>query len=82
MRNIELIEGLQILQQYRDKPNGFDIGADHDVIYAYRTDRPLSAEHILRLIELGWHQEHDERNYNDDFALKDYRQEESWRAYT
>ncbi len=77
-----LIAGLTILQPYYNKPNGYNVGADHDVIYAYATSRPLSDVDLLKMIELGWHQEHDERDYDNDFSQVDYRQDESWMAYT
>jgi hypothetical protein len=85
MKNSAVIEGLQILEKYRDKPDGYDLGAEHDVLYAYRTDRPVEQPDLDRLIELGWFQE--EVDYGDDdetggeFAAKHYDPEESWTAY-
>jgi len=75
MRTKDIIEGLTILQGYRDKPDGFDVGAEHDVLYAFATDRPLSAEDVARMIALGWHQE----GRSDDGP--EYDPEESWAAY-
>ena len=77
-----LIEGLLILQPFYDKPNGFNTGANHDVIYAYATSTKLNEKIIQAMINLGWHQEHDERDYGEDFKLEDYRQDESWYFYT
>jgi len=76
-----IIKGMQILEPYYSKPDGYHTGADHDVIYAYATDSPLSEGDIAKMIELGWHQEHDGRNYENEFSAADYRQEESWIAY-
>lgn len=82
MTTKEVIEGLEILRPYYDKPDGHNIGADHDVIYAYATQRPLSDADVERMIALGWHQEHDGRgDYEEDMTLKDYRMEESWNAF-
>jgi hypothetical protein len=56
-------------------------GKDHDVIYGYATDTPLNTFEIFKMIEMGWSQERPTRNYEKDFSLDDYRQEESWWAY-
>lgn len=32
----DIIEGLLILEKYRDDPDGYSVGAEHDVIYAPR----------------------------------------------
>lgn len=82
METKNIIAGLQTLAPYYNKPDGFNCGADHDVIYGYSTDNPLSSEDINKMIEFGWHQEHDELDYNEDFTLEDYRPDESWHAYT
>lgn len=50
----ELIDGLTILMPYYD--GNYNVGADHDVIYAYGTDRPLLPEDVERLHGLGWRQ--------------------------
>lgn len=80
MRTKDIIEGLQILQEYRDDQDGYDYGAEHDVLYAYATDRPVEAADIDRLIELGWFQE--SCGDDDEFAAKHYDPEESWAAFT
>jgi len=82
MKTKNIIEGLQILAPYYNNPDGFNCGGEHDVIYGWATDKPLSDTDLEKMIALGWHQEHDERDYNEDFALSDYRQDESWIAYT
>jgi hypothetical protein len=84
MKTKDLIKGLTILQRYRKAKNGYDLGADHDVVYAYATDRPLNEEDIGRMIKLGWLQEHDGIDYDagGEFLAKHYLQEESWIAYT
>ena len=81
MKLNELREGLEIVSRYYDDPTGFHVGAEHDVLYAYATDKRMSDVDIQRMIELGWLQEHDERDYDKDFSIEDYRQEESWIAY-
>lgn len=79
MNTRKLIEGLEILQGYRNEPDGFHIGCEHDTLYAYETDRPLSQEHISKMIKLGWCQENPESD--DGFEVKHYDPEESWVAY-
>lgn len=41
MRTTAIIEGMTILEKYRDAPDGFNCGAEHNVIYVYATDKPL-----------------------------------------
>lgn len=81
MTTNNIIQGLQILRPFYKKPDGYNCGANHDVIYGYATDSPLPEECILKMIELGWHQEYDGRDYGEEFSLKDYREDESWHAY-
>lgn len=80
MNTRELIEGLTILEKYRDKPGDYDCGAEHDVIYAYPTDKPVETVDVERLIELGWRQE-DADTDEGDFEAKHYDPEQSWAAY-
>lgn len=76
MKTSNIIEGLTILQKYRDK-DAHDCGADHDVIYAYPTTRPVEQPDLDRVIELGWRQ--DVRTQEDeDFNASYYDPEESW----
>lgn len=83
MTTDKLIKGLQILQPYYDKPDGYNVGAEHDVLFAFMTPKALSDDDVNKMIELGWHQEHDEVDDEDeDFSLKDYRHDESWIFYT
>ena len=87
MRTTAIIEGLQILEKYRDKEDGFNCGAEHDVLYAYATDKPVESDDLNRLIELGWFQEEQHSEYQEDeetngeFAAKHYDPEESWTCY-
>jgi hypothetical protein len=74
MKLSNFIEGLQILQQYFDK-DGYKIGAEHDEFYVYKTDRPVSHEHVERLKFLDWFQPGQEEQ-------APYDPEESWQAFT
>lgn len=76
MKTKNIIEGLQVLETYRESPEGFNLGAEHDVIYAYPTDYNMSRKDILKMIELGWHQE----SLDDDgtYGLENYSLEENW----
>lgn len=79
MTTEKMIEGLTILQKYRDKPDGYHCSAEHDVLYVFATDKPLSNEDLARMIELGWTQHN--VNYSDgdwEFSAKYYNQDESW----
>ena len=57
MNTADFIRGLDILMDYYDKRDSYHLGAEHDVIYAYATDRPLSPGDLQRVIDFGFHQE-------------------------
>ena len=80
MQTNGIIEGLTILEKYRDDTNVYNIGAEHDIIYAYATDKPVEEKDLKRLIELGWFQE-DCLNSDGEFTLDCYSSEEGWCAY-
>ena len=79
MNTAEVLEGLNILQKYRTKPNGYHLGAEHDVLYAFATDLPVSEDDLKRLYELGWEQH--EVKSNDDDTPGPYDPEEGWAAF-
>jgi len=81
MTTNDIITGLQTLMPYYDNQNGHHTGAEHDILYAYTTDKPLSKEDIEKMIELGWHQEYDDIDYDKDFDVSDYRADEGWQSY-
>jgi hypothetical protein len=72
------MEGLSLLFPYYDDPESYSLGAEHDEIYIYATDRPLPDIRVKRLCELGFFQP--EVNV-DDFKPEDYKPEEGWCAY-
>lgn len=78
MTTVAVIEGIQILNKYRDK-QGYDLGAEHDVIYCFSTDRPVSEEDIVLLRSLGWTQE--EVPEDDDGNPGPYDPEQGWAIY-
>lgn len=80
MTNANVIEGLTILQKYYEEKPGYNIGADHDVIYACNTTRPVEESDVQRLVELGWFQRHAE--YDEEFTASNYDPECSWWAFT
>ena len=73
-----LIIGLQILLPHYKNPDGFNLTADNEVIYAFNTELELSENNIMLMISLGWHQDCDE----EEFLLGSYNQEQSWIYYT
>ena len=85
MRTTAIIEGLTILEKYRNSPNGFNVSAEHDQIYVHKTDRPVSGKDIDRLISLHWFQDEvdfgDDEETGGDFAAKHYDPEESWSCF-
>lgn len=82
----KLIETIQLITPYYER--GFDetFAAEHDQIYLYRTDVTLPEVVIQGMINLGWHQEvdrddEDDENASCDFKAKHYDPCESWTAY-
>lgn len=88
MKTKDIIEGLVILQKYRDSQDGFETGAEHDMLYAYPTDRPVEQPDLDRLIELRWSQEDTLDNADEDdeddgeFKASQYNPESSWYCFT
>ncbi len=74
-------EGLDILSQYYENPDGYHLGAEHDQIYLYATEKPLALHHIKRMVDLGWWQEYDRDDPNADFMITDYRPDEGWTTF-
>ena len=74
------IKGLNILRPYFDKyDGGYNLGAEHDIIYIYPTDRPLSLSDIKSLKELDWFQENIDSDNTEEVA---YDPLEGWCVYT
>jgi len=69
------LDGLSIIRAHYRDPDGFHLGADHDIIYAYPTDFPLSEFEFQRMVTLGWHQP------DGDEDKKVYFPDEGWAAY-
>ena len=68
-----LIEGATILRDYYDNPNGYHVGAEHDQIFLWATQRSLPPEKVARMRELGWFQ-----SYADEDT---YDPEDGWSAF-
>ena len=67
--------GLNILESYYKEPEKAIVGFDIECFVVSATDRPLSVEHITKMIELGWYQfiEDPEDDYEDDeFNVEHY----------
>ncbi len=77
MKTKDFLSGLTILMPYYDQPDGYHLGADHDVIYVYATEKPVSPEDVAKLVELGFHQP---GGANSDGG--EYSPHESWEAFT
>jgi hypothetical protein len=80
MKTKDIIEGLTTLEKYRTKPDGYNTGAEHDQIYAYRTNEPVSESDVKRLVELGWFQPHVDTG-GGEFTAEHYNAEEGWSCY-
>lgn len=78
MRSSNVIEGLAILYAYAGDEQ-YCIGAEHDIIYFFKTEDPVSKSDLLKLVIMGWFQEVD--TGDRDFEVGDYDPEESWACY-
>lgn len=56
MTFLNVINGLDILIKYYDDLDDYHIGAEHDKILMFETDRPLSEEDVKNMRDLGWRQ--------------------------
>lgn len=78
----QIIEGLCILEKYRDNIDGYNTGAEHDVLYVYPTDKPVDEADLNRLVELGWYQEYgiydEDSDREEEFGVKNYDPSETW----
>ena len=70
----EFREVLDILTPYYKDQAGYHLGADHDVIYLYATDSPVSESDVKKLFELGAGQEGID-------GFEDYDPEEGWYVF-
>jgi len=80
----KFIAGLLILGKYYNKPDGYHLGAEHDIIYVYTTDRPIDNEDDLKqLYLLGFHQDEVKAAYNlpVDQKYTTYDPKEGWSIY-
>jgi hypothetical protein len=68
------LEGLMILKQHYNGGDGYHIGAEHDVFYAYMTDTDLTPVEVDRMHALGWGQE--------GLEPPNYDSQEGWFAFT
>ena len=71
----DFMDGLQTLLPNYDDQEGCHIGAEHDQFYAYRTDKPLPAEDVQKMRDLGWFQP----ELDDD---AEYDPENGWSCFT
>ena len=81
MQNSSFIEGLRILQKYYENPDGYNLGAGHDIIYVYPTDSPVQETDLKRLFELGWIQPEVGTGDEGLPTPEQYDPEEGWGAY-
>jgi hypothetical protein len=72
----QFLAGVQILCQYYNDPDGYHLGSDSGVIYLYPTDRPVTPEHVTKLLELGWFQPD---QLEEEYVYDPYS---GWQAFT
>lgn len=57
--------GVEIISRYYADPSGYHLAAEHDQIYLYPTDSPMSEEDVAAVKELGWFQDGGEDDVYD-----------------
>lgn len=67
------ITGAEIIRKYYSAQDGYHLAAEHDQIYLYATDRPMTEEDVLTVKELGW--------FQDDVEDDEYDPNNSWSCY-
>ena len=76
----EIVEGLLILKPYYNKE--YVVGAEHDEIFTYPTDRPLPEDDVKKLEALGWFQPKSESHYQgSEWTAADYKPNAGWKAF-
>jgi hypothetical protein len=75
----DMLSGIEILKPYYNDPHGYNIGADHDIIYFYATDTPLSEADQKRMFDLGFNQCDSEESEDGEHTI--YDPENSWSCY-
>jgi len=73
MKTKDLMVGINILLKYYDNLDGWFVGCEHDQLYMFSTDKPVSPEDAQKLHELGWFQE--------GIEAPNYSLDESWSAF-
>lgn len=51
------ITGAEIIRKYYSARDGYHLAAEHDQIYLYPTDHPMTEEDVFAVKELGWFQD-------------------------
>lgn len=75
MKLSELTRAIEILTpHYHKGGDGYYVGAEHDQIYLYATQTPLSEAELKEMDDLGWFQEYPANN--------EYDLNESWTHFT
>lgn len=77
MQLSKFIEGLTILRPHYNDQDGYHLGAEHDQIYIYATDTPLSEEELKKLYGLGFFQP----DVEDFVGPESYQPQDGWSAY-
>ena len=62
MNLANFLEGVAIIKPFYNDQDGFHLGAEHDQIYLYATDKPMDDATVARLRELGWFQDEAEND--------------------
>ena len=67
------VAGVEIIRKYYSVQDGHHLAAEHDQIYLYPTDHPMSDEDIAVVKDHGW--------FQDDVSGDEYDPTSSWSCY-
>ena len=72
--------GVQLLYPYYDEPTEcYCLGAEHDQFHMYATTRPLRAEDVSTMRDLGWFQPNAPETDEGDSGP--YDEDEGWSCF-
>lgn len=79
----KFMAGLYILSKYYNQPDGYHLGAEHDIVYVYPTGRQVNEDDLKKLFQFDFFQP--EVQTPEDCAPEDtwkyYAPEEGWATY-
>lgn len=77
----DVLEGITILLKYCTVKDGYNLSAEHDVLYFSATDQVVSEQDFDRLSSLGWSQDIDTDDEDDEAGYALYDKNKGWQTF-